>query len=98
MNRKRKFFSEKYDWTKPQLNEIKYHVSQDLQGGSFAMGVDFTIEQWCYQAMDWCWIDENYELLDYFAKAPATLNTLYEISEIWCIKFRKTRSDKREKT
>ena len=85
------FYNNKKKWWEfEEPNKDKYHVVTDFQGGEFGKGRDYTIEQWCLQAMEWCDMDENDELFDYFAKALANKNTLREISELWAIKFRKT--------
>lgn len=43
----------------------RYRVVRDLQGGEFGTGRDYTLEQWCKQALEWCYIDENDELAEF---------------------------------
>ena len=64
----------------------RYKVVEDLQGGDFGMGRNFTISQWRKQAMEWCYTDENYGIMKelYETKDEEVLDT---IAEIWGIKF-----------
>ena len=41
----------------------KYRVIKDLQGGSFGMYRDFTVEKWREQAIEWADMDDNEELI-----------------------------------
>jgi hypothetical protein len=72
----------------------RYYVYQDLQNTDFAMGRCYTIEQWRKQALEWCYIDENYDLAEilYNMKNEYILDA---ISELWALIFRKCRKDRK---
>ena len=76
----------------------RYRVVADLQGGEFAMGIDYTVEQWKKQALEWCWSDGNYELAEALYNDYQKFNDktiMLEIADIWAIEFRKVRKDKK---
>lgn len=75
-------------------NEARYRVVADLQGGEFGMGRDYTIEQWRKQAIEWADMDENDGLAETLADLPRD-EVLDFISNMWELKFRKVRKDKR---
>ena len=80
------------------MNKVRYYVIEDLQGGEFAMGRNYTLEQWEKQALEWCFIDDNHELAEALYnnyKKFDTKTILNEIAEIWAIKFKKVRKDKK---
>lgn len=74
--------------------EARYRVVADLQGGEFGMGRDYTVEQWRNQAMEWADMDENDGLAETLADLPRD-EVLDFISNMWELKFRKVRKDKR---
>lgn len=73
-------------------NSKTYRVVEDLQGTDFAMGRDFTIEQWRKQAMEWCFMDEHFGLMKEIYEADST-EVLDIISEVWTIRFEATKED-----
>lgn len=80
------------------MNETRYRVVADYQGGEFAMYRDYTIEQWKKQALEWCFMDDNDELAealynDYKRFDNETI--LMEIADLWTIGFKKVRKDKK---
>lgn len=76
------------------MNNTRYRVVIDYQGGEFAMGRDYTIEQWRKQAIEWCFMDENDELAEYMYMLKPE-RVLDQIAELWAVKFRKVRADKK---
>lgn len=74
--------------------EARYRVVADLQGGEFGMGRDYTVEQWRNQAMEWADMDEDDGLAETLADLPRD-EVLDFISNMWALKFRKVRKDKR---
>lgn len=79
----------------------RYRVVKDYQGGDFAMGRNFTIEQWVKQALEWCYVDENDSLAEFVlfnSKNMKGTAILDFISEIWSIEFKKVRKDKKHFT
>lgn len=76
----------------------RYRVVKDLQGGEFGTGRDYTLEQWCKQALEWCYIDENDELAEFlyrYYKECTDKQLLAFIGEIWALEFKKVRKDKK---
>ncbi len=77
------------------MENVRYRVTEDLQGGEFGMYRDYTVEQWRAQAIEWATTDDNDGLVE-------TLQSLDEkdvlrfISELWALRFRKVRKDKRK--
>lgn len=66
--------------------EKRYRVVNDLQGGEFGMGRDFTIEEWREQAIEWADSDENDDLIDYlYCLKPEKVIDC--IAEIWQLEF-----------
>ena len=72
----------------------RYYVYEDLQNTDFAMGVYYTIEQWQKQALEWCYMDENYELASVIYCLPQE-EILDFIAELWALRFRKCRKDRK---
>lgn len=79
-------FTTIYKNGKPKDTPQRYKVVKDLQGGEFAMDLNFTVEQWQKQALVWCWYDDNDELADYICHLPKD-DILPLIAEIWQIEF-----------
>lgn len=80
------------------MNKTRYRVVVDYQCGEFAMGRDYTIEQWKKQALEWCFMDDNDELAEALYHDYKRFNNeeiLIEIAEIWAIGFKKVRKDKK---
>lgn len=73
---------------------IRYHVQEDLQGGDFGMYRDFTVEQWRNQAIDWATMDDNEGLVESLNRLKHD-EVLPFVAELWRLKFRKTRKDKK---
>ena len=73
-------------------NSKTYRVVEDLQGTSFAMDRDFTIEQWRKNAIEWCFMDENFGLMKEIYEADST-EVLDIISEVWTIRFEATKEN-----
>ena len=76
----------------------RYRVIRDLQGGDFAMGSCFTLEQWYKQALYWCEADGNDELAEFiyrYYKECTDKQFLAFVGEIWALEFRKVRKDKK---
>lgn len=73
----------------------QYRVCEDLQGGSFGMGRVYNIHEWIEQAQEWCEMDENPGLAQWFGNLEEMLangkltekDILNEIAEIWTIEF-----------
>ena len=76
------------------IKDARYYVCEDLQGGSFGMGRDFTIDQWRMQAYEWCFMDENYEVMKIIKDTPDN-EVLDWIAEYWALRFKKVRKDKK---
>lgn len=76
------------------IKDTMYYVCEDLQGGSFGMGRDFTIDQWRMQAYEWCFMDENYEVMKIIKDTPDN-EVLDWIAEYWALRFKKVRKDKK---
>lgn len=75
--------------------DVRYRVSDDLQGGDFGMYRDYTVEQWRDQAIEWATMDDNDELVETLCGLKQ--NDLMEyIAELWALKFRKVRKDKKK--
>lgn len=73
----------------------RYRVCEDLQGGEFGMYRDYTVEQWREQAIEWATMDDN----DGLVEALCRLNqdeVMNFIAELWSLKFRKVRKDKKK--
>jgi hypothetical protein len=82
-----------------RTNKERYRVVADLQGGEFAMGRDYTVEQWKKQALEWCWSDDNDELAEALYNDYQKFNDkiiMLKIADIWEIEFRKVRKDKKD--
>lgn len=73
---------------------IRYRVSDDLQGGEFGMYRDYTVEQWRNQAIEWATMDDNDELVETLCGLKQC-DVMNYIAELWCLKFRKVRKDKK---
>ena len=73
-------------------NSKTYRVVKDYQGTGFAMDRDFTIEQWRKQAIEWCFMDENFGLMKEIYEADST-EVLDIISEVWTIRFEATKEN-----
>lgn len=69
------------------MDKQRYKVVCDLQQGDFAMGLNFTIEQWQKQALMWCYYDDNKGLANYISKLPQDTELLDFIGETWDIEF-----------
>lgn len=70
------------------MNKTKklYINLEDYQNGGWFVGVYGTLKQWRNQAMEWCDMDENYEiynLLKYYKIKNCDL--LYFINDYWTI-------------
>lgn len=68
------------------VKQKKYKVSRDLQGGSFGMERELTVEQWREQAMEWAYMDDNEELEKEVEELPHE-EVIGFISEIWELEF-----------
>lgn len=68
------------------IKQKLYRVIRDLQGGTFGMDRDMTIEQWREQAMEWAFMDDNEEL-EKEVEELRTADVLPFIEEIWQIEF-----------
>lgn len=79
---------------KNDYNKSRYYVFKDLQNTDFAMNRYYTIEQWQKQALEWCFVDDNKMLAKYIYKLPHN-QILKFIEEVWLLKFRKCRKDKK---
>ena len=75
---------------------IRYRVSRDLQHGEFGMYRDLTITEWKMQALEWCYVDDNYELAEFIYKKLPDNETIDFIGELWALEFRKVRKDKQK--
>lgn len=69
-----------------RYEEPIYRVVEDLQGGEFGMGRDFTIEEWREQAIEWAEMDEHYGIIETL-KVMKKDNVIDFISEIWALRF-----------
>lgn len=74
--------------------ETRYHVTEDLQGGEFGMHRDYTVEEWREQAIEWATMDDDDDLAD-LLEVLKPERVLDFIAEVWQLKFRKTRKDKK---
>lgn len=74
--------------------ETRYYVCKDLEGGNFAMGRDFTIEQWRGLALEWAFSDDHYGIMFELSKLPKE-QVLDYIAEFWAIQFKACRKDKK---
>lgn len=77
-----------------ELHLKRYCVSEDFQGGDFGKDRDYTIDQWRKQAYTWCYLGESYGLMKIIKEIPDE-ELLDFISEVWCIKFREVRKNKK---
>ena len=74
--------------------DIRYRVSEDLQGGEFGMYRDYTVEQWRNQAIEWATMDDNDGLVESLCQLKQH-EVIGFIAELWGLKFRKVRKDKK---
>ncbi len=84
---------------KEMLNEyntqdIRYCVVADLQGTDFGFGRDYTLDQWRIQAYEWCYMDDNYDLMLDVKNCPDN-KLLQFIGVVWGLEFKKVRKDKK---
>lgn len=77
------------------MENVRYRVTQDLQGGEFGMYRDYTVEQWREQAIEWATMDENDGLVETLQRLDQK-EVMGYISELWALRFRKVRKDKRK--
>ena len=68
------------------VEQKRYRVVRDLQGGEFGTDRDLTVEQWREQAMEWAYIDDNEELEKEVENLPHK-EVLSFISNIWELEF-----------
>ena len=70
----------------------RFYVDRDYQGGEFAMGRNYTAEQWLEQAKDWAEMDEMDGIFKELEKMQDEFEkkVLGYIAEFWAIHFRKT--------
>lgn len=81
----------------------QYRVCEDLQGGSFGMGRVYNIHEWIEQAQEWCEMDENPELAQWFGNLEEMLangklteeEVLGEIATTWTIEFEEITPEQR---
>lgn len=67
-------------------NKKLYINIDDYQGGTFALGRIGTLKKWREQAMDWCYMDDNYELYNLLKYYKIKNDRLIEvINDIWSI-------------
>ena len=76
------------------MENKRYYVMIDYQGGEFGMGRNYTIKQWKCQAMCWAYTDDNYEIVKEIYNLPDE-NVIEYISLMWELKFRKTPYNKK---
>lgn len=74
---------------------VRYRVTEDLQGGDFGMYRDYTVEQWREQAIEWATMDDNDELVEALCRLNQD-EVINFIAELWALKFRKVRNDKKK--
>ena len=69
----------------------KYYVNvYDYQGGKWCKGCVGTIEYWKNRAIEWCNMDENFELLDtikYYYKNKLYTELIDIINNIWSMRI-----------
>jgi hypothetical protein len=75
--------------------DIRYRVTEDLQGGEFGMYRDYTVEQWRNQAIEWATMDDNDGLVETLCRL-AQHEVMTYVAELWGLKFRKVRKDKKK--
>jgi hypothetical protein len=67
---------------------MKYYiVIEDLQGGEFGMGVNYTEEQWREKALEWAEMDENDGLVETL-KNLSTDKIIPLIEDFWGLAFK----------
>ena len=76
-------------------SNIRYRVTEDLQSGEFGMYRDYTVEQWRNQAIEWATMDDNDGLVETLCRLEQHEVMTY-IAELWGLKFRKVRKDKKK--
>lgn len=59
----------------------------DYQGGSFAVGLVKTLDEWVEQALEWCEQDDSEEMFEYINNAVKNEELLDFISEVWTIQI-----------
>lgn len=74
----------------------KYRVIEDLQGGSFGMDRDYTIEQWREQALEWAEMDENDGLIEKLESLSES-DVLPFIAEFWQLEFAEVIPDEKSR-
>ena len=66
----------------------KWRVVQDLQGGCFGMGRDYTLKEWREQAITWSEADEDFEAVRQLKRYEIKNKDLLAfISGIWELEF-----------
>lgn len=68
------------------VGQKAYRVVRDLQGGTFGMGRDLTVEGWREQAMEWAYMDDN-EDLERELEELQHKEVIGFIAEIWGLEF-----------
>ena len=94
MERKRKDTKTLYRGDEKIMSKKLYEVVEDLQGGEFGMGRQYTIEEWKQQALEWAWQDDAEELIE-FLENMKEAKIIEFIEWVWDLKIEEVKNNEK---
>ena len=76
------------------MSKKLYEVVEDLQGGEFGMGRQYTIEEWKQQALEWAWQDDAEELIE-FLENMKEAKIIEFIEWVWDLKIEEVKNNEK---